>query len=772
MAMSDLERQVRERPDDDAPRLAYADAIEADDPERAEFIRVQLRLHSLPDWHPARIDTQRRNNQLISRNWQRWTSHLPTGVTWIAERGFPDVVRFDSHTAFARHYRAALAAGPRRVHLSGWRDPARLGTLPALAEIRELRITSMGAPNVLASPHLGRLTRLEVEGAGPTDILLTAIAGRAELAGLRHLTVGGYHTQQAAFTPAGLAALAGALSSLETLVLRRTALDDALARALLGTAVLPRLRRLDLAYNRITAEGLRALGDGSRFPALRVLLLQDNRVGDGGAAALASAARLGRLSELTLDNNRVGAAGVEALAAAAHLGDLEWLSLATNVLDDEAGVALAESPNVRSLMGLNVCKNLIDERGMLALGRSRTLGRLTYLLADSNPARAVLRTAVVERFTNHAPPLKEAPPLPPPAPAVDVAPVGPADEDGLVRMLVSDPDDEPTKLIYADWLEDHGAADLSELLRLSCEARTLTNDDRSKALRDRLSAAIIADFPRYARQVTFVHGLPVVWVQLRGVLTKAFDSAAEGWLKRHHVHGLHVSGSSYDWNRLAGVSAFAHLRSLSFTRMQFGDAGAAGLAGSPHLEGLVHLDLEGNDVTEAGLRTLFAPGKLPRLCSLNLSYNRAGVDGLRAVAEGAALARLEMRYTQPTSAGVAVLAGCARMSELVALDLTGCWLDDAALEALARSPHLVRLRELTLVRNRFTGHGLDALAGSALMPRLRRLVLDYVQADGAALRRLGRALPAACRLQLSRYLVAAEVQAELTEMLGERMRWI
>jgi hypothetical protein len=31
---------------------------------------------------------------------------------------------------------------------------------------------------------------------------------------------------------------------------------------------------------------------------------------------------------------------------------------------------------------------------------------------------------------------------------------------------------------------------------------------------------------------------------------------------------------------------------------------------------------------------------------------------------------------------------------------------------------------------------------------------------------------AACRLQLSRYLVAAEVQAELTEMLGERMRWI
>ena len=58
------------------------------------------------------------------------------------------------------------------------------------------------------------------------------------------------------------------------------------------------------------------------------------------------------------------------------------------------------------------------------------------------------------------------------------------------------------------------------------------------------------------------------------------------------------------------------------------------------------------------------------------------------------------------------------------------------------------------------------------MPRLRRLVLDYVQADGEALLRLGRALPAACRLQLSRYLVGAEVQGKLTEMLGERLRWI
>ena len=40
-------RTIWERPDDDAPRLVYADWLEEhDDPERAEFIRLQCRLEN------------------------------------------------------------------------------------------------------------------------------------------------------------------------------------------------------------------------------------------------------------------------------------------------------------------------------------------------------------------------------------------------------------------------------------------------------------------------------------------------------------------------------------------------------------------------------------------------------------------------------------------------------------------------------------------------------------------------------------------------------
>jgi uncharacterized protein (TIGR02996 family) len=51
-----LLRAIRANPDEDTPRLAYADWLdEHDQPERAEFIRVQVQL--APIMHQAADDT-------------------------------------------------------------------------------------------------------------------------------------------------------------------------------------------------------------------------------------------------------------------------------------------------------------------------------------------------------------------------------------------------------------------------------------------------------------------------------------------------------------------------------------------------------------------------------------------------------------------------------------------------------------------------------------------------------------------------------------------
>src|SRR5205807_1174249 len=58
-------RRILDHPDGDGPRLAWAAVIEPDQPERAEFVRLQIRDHFLeairpPDPGPGRRGTEER----------------------------------------------------------------------------------------------------------------------------------------------------------------------------------------------------------------------------------------------------------------------------------------------------------------------------------------------------------------------------------------------------------------------------------------------------------------------------------------------------------------------------------------------------------------------------------------------------------------------------------------------------------------------------------------------------------------------------------------
>src|SRR5215471_12355627 len=58
-------RDICEHADDDTPRLIYADWLEENgEPLRAEFIRVQCRLHALTPDAPDHFDLQERDEEL------------------------------------------------------------------------------------------------------------------------------------------------------------------------------------------------------------------------------------------------------------------------------------------------------------------------------------------------------------------------------------------------------------------------------------------------------------------------------------------------------------------------------------------------------------------------------------------------------------------------------------------------------------------------------------------------------------------------------------
>src|SRR5262245_52142937 len=88
---------ILENPDDDTPRLVYADWLEERDDPRGEFIRVQCRLAELDEDDPQRRDLQRREYELLANHWGEWAGPLVGRVRrWRYRRGFVEQVRMEA----------------------------------------------------------------------------------------------------------------------------------------------------------------------------------------------------------------------------------------------------------------------------------------------------------------------------------------------------------------------------------------------------------------------------------------------------------------------------------------------------------------------------------------------------------------------------------------------------------------------------------------------------------------------------------------------------
>ena len=176
-------RAICEAPDDDAPRLVFADWLDENgDTERAEFIRQHVQLARQPEV----ADLDRRCAELFQANGRRWIADLPgpaglwaefaisgspgsRGIrlqfevggergesvyenTWVEftpglgdwDRGFPSAVyvQGSSDTFLAHVDRVAEFVPVHRLHLLNLDDPAalvrRIAGLPFLSKLREL----------------------------------------------------------------------------------------------------------------------------------------------------------------------------------------------------------------------------------------------------------------------------------------------------------------------------------------------------------------------------------------------------------------------------------------------------------------------------------------------------------------------------------------------------------------------------------------------------------------------------------------------------------
>jgi uncharacterized protein (TIGR02996 family) len=204
-----LLRAVFANPEDDAPRLAYADWLEESGgaPERAAFIRVQCELARLPPDDTRAEEFRRKEAKLLRGRKLKWRAHLPRfrGVVWgDFRRGFVDSVVLKSTYQFRRYAaRLAEAAPLQTVTVKPARDYPRqmtgFGHMKAMAQVSELHLARQHMDDerfaqLLDSPRLDRLTHLDVSDNQIGDVgvsrLIAATLPRLSVVDFRGNRVG------------------------------------------------------------------------------------------------------------------------------------------------------------------------------------------------------------------------------------------------------------------------------------------------------------------------------------------------------------------------------------------------------------------------------------------------------------------------------------------------------------------------------------------------------------------------------------------------------
>ena len=315
---------ILEHPDDDAPRLVFADWLEDNgNPSRADFIRVQCELAQIPNDERRLLGLKQREADLLRRHQQCWTAPVAEcRVSWpVFRRGFIEAVDVSA---------AVFVEGSSRLF--------------ALAPIREVTLhDAVGRLTELARcPWLARLSLLRLAGS---EAELVGGTGRLRafgaLCGSPHL----HHLRGLDLTGCGIGT-----SGAVVLALSRS---------------LPALAELGLGENDLGDDAVAALAGLDHRGGLEVLDLSNNAVTDHGAQLLARSTTLGRLRWLRLDGNPIGNEGVEALLRSSTLTSLAHLAC------DEGGLRLrCQEPTACSLH-----RGGVDASGRLRLAAFRRNAR-------------------------------------------------------------------------------------------------------------------------------------------------------------------------------------------------------------------------------------------------------------------------------------------------------------------------------------------------------------------------------------------------------------
>lgn len=257
-------QDILAHPDDDAPRLIFADWLEeqghANSTARAEFIRIQCALAARNLLEQQRAELMRREKQILAEWEKEWVRPIRRLIeTWEFHRGFIDDVVMLDHKFFT-HARQLFRRAPIQrlgLQIRIYRDfglPCNIAALADNKHLRRLRglglkenqLDSRHLRALIVSEHLTSLTELDLSYNRIGDSGIRALAGWPLLSQMKYLNLRGND-----MGTTGVRALTNALEELD--------------RSPEGL----RLQQLELSHHNLSSAGQRVIAES---PVLRRLV--------------------------------------------------------------------------------------------------------------------------------------------------------------------------------------------------------------------------------------------------------------------------------------------------------------------------------------------------------------------------------------------------------------------------------------------------------------------------------------------------------------------
>jgi uncharacterized protein (TIGR02996 family) len=317
------------------------------------------------------------------------------------------------------------------------------------------------------------------------------------------------------------------------------------------------------------------------------------------------------------------------------------------------------------------------------------------------------------------------------------------DNEALLQAICADPDNVTLRLIYADWLEEHGDAARAEFIRVQCQLADMDEyDDGWPELRERELALLNRHGRGWWKDIAGVNvGFRRGFVERLKMPVETFLRLGEQLVLGGPPVVVDLTGRVSDY--LQQMPCLARLRGLRISDQAF------------LLDGLRELAA----VNFVALRELGLLGLGP-----------AEVELLGQTQLGHQLVTLALIGI--SGVGLEFLAASRSFSRVRQLDLAGTHLSDSAVRGLAASPYWPALVELSFSGNGLTSESVDALSRSTREPALQTLDLSWCRVGIRGCKSLAtaKAFSSLQRLRLESCALTAPMLAGLVQGPGHCWR--